>query len=833
MKTDIRRLMTAVLLTAIIAPPAIAADHNMSFNYEGDRVWAGPQMWANPMEYWRVSNGRLECTTAKFNCNIHLLTHELSADLKPFSMSVRIGGISGKWVSGSAGFVIGANHEIDSYKARALFGKGIDAGLTANGTLFAGTARKKTKITLDESVVLNLEAKPVGKGYSLKLRVCDSDGKKVLGEVSADNISAEKLTGGLALFADKASGSDKQGAIWFDDWSVSGAKIKQYPDRAFGPILWAMHTVSRGSLYMTAQMPPVGKMDSDTVTLQTNNLFGWKNIAQATINPDARTATFSVKEWDTDKNVKYRLVYKYLDSNGKPTTHHYSGTVRREPIDRPVVVAGFTGNTDSGFPNIEIARNVKIHDPDVLFFSGDQIYEMVGGYGIIREPAEMSILNYLRKWYLLGWAFGDLMKDRVTLSIPDDHDVYQGNIWGNGGNKTTMAEHQRGGYAQPVKMVNAVHRTQTSHHPPAYDPTPIKQGISVYYGDMLYGRVSFAVVADRMFKSGPKGTVATWSGRPDWIKDKNIDVRKLDKPGLNLLGERQEKFLADWVTDWKGSDMKCVLSQTIFCNLANYHGGGKTFLIADLDSNGWPQSKRNKALDIMRRGFAFHLAGDQHLASIVRHGIDKHADAGFSFCVPSIAAGYPRSWLPDKEGRPVINRPRQGLANTGDYMDGFLNKVTVHAVGNPKLKNRRGKINTLHDKASGYGIVRFDKDEKTITMECYKLQIDAADVKQGDQFPGWPKTIRMEDNYGKQAVAWLPEITVKGLKDPVVQIIEESTGETIYTLRIKGNKYQPKVFKQGKYTIKAGDPDEGDMKTQKGVPASMDKDKAGTVTMSF
>ena len=34
-------------------------------------------------------------------------------------------------------------------------------------------------------------------------------------------------------------------------------------------------------------------------------------------------------------------------------------------------------------------------------------------------------------------------------------------------------------------------------------------------------------------------------------------------------------------------------------------------LAADCDSNGWPQSGRNRALREMRKGFALHLAGDQ------------------------------------------------------------------------------------------------------------------------------------------------------------------------------------------------------------------------------
>jgi len=286
-------------------------------------------------------------------------------------------------------------------------------------------------------------------------------------------------------------------------------------------------------------------------------------------------------------------------------THEWSGTVRRDPVDKNLTLAAFTGNKADAFPNALIAKNVTSQNPDLLFFSGDQIYEDVGGFGIIRTGPD-SIPNYLRKYYLFGWAFRDLMKNRPTIILPDDHDVYQGNVWGNGGNAISLEEHQRGGYVQSAAFVNAVHRTQVSHHPDAYDPTPIKQGITAYYGDMLYGRVSFAI-------------------------------------------------------------------------------------LADLDSNGWPQTGRNKALDTIRRGHALMIAGDQHLASVVHHGIDSQQDAGISFCVPSIVAGYPRSWRPDKEHRPVKNRVN-GLANTGDYTEGFGNLVHVIAVANPEKKNRKTRL---------------------------------------------------------------------------------------------------------------------------------------------
>ena len=69
-----------------------------------------------------------------------------------------------------------------------------------------------------------------------------------------------------------------------------------------------------------------------------------------------------------------------------------------------------------------------------------------------------------------------------------------------------------------------------------------------------------------------------------------------------------------------------------------------------------------------------------------------------------------------------------------------------------------------------------------------------------------------EDNYGRKAEAYLPTIQVSGMRNPIVQVIDESNDEIVYTLRINGTSYRPKVFKKGKYTVKVGEQDTGNMK---------------------
>src|SRR3546814_9903580 len=70
------------------------------------------------------------------------------------------------------------------------------------------------------------------------------------------------------------------------------------------------------------------------------------------------------------------------------------------------------------------------------------IYEGNGGYPIKRTPEQRAILSYLGKWYMFGWAFGDVMRSRPTICTPDDHDVFQGNLWGEGRSEEHTSELQ-------------------------------------------------------------------------------------------------------------------------------------------------------------------------------------------------------------------------------------------------------------------------------------------------------------------------------------------------------------------------------------------------------
>jgi len=458
----------------------------------------------------------------------------------------------------------------------------------------------------------------------------------------------------------------------------------------------------------------------------------------------------------------------------------------------------------------------------MLYFSGDQIYEGNGGYSITRFPADAAILNYLGKWYMFGWAFGDLMRDRPTICTPDDHDVFQGNLWGDGGRNIPLEEWQqvtgdKGGYVEPARMVNVVHTTQCAHLPDPVDPTPIQQRIKVYYTDLVYGRVSFAIISDRMFKTGPRA-VAYWPGRADHLKEQLPDPGVLDRPDLKLLGERQLDFLEQWITDWRGADMKVLLSQTPFANIATHHGAEQMVLVGDLDSNGWPKSGRDRAINIFRKAFAFHITGDQHFPTLSQYGTDDYRDSGWCFCTPAIFVGYERRFLPERLGWPIKNPPDPDRHNTGYYEDAFGNLIYVYAVGNPVDKpSHTSRYRLGQDRASGYSMVRFNQTERTIRIEAYRFLADLSKQSADNQFPGWPYTISQWDNYGRKPEGYLPTVQVSGVQNPVIMVTNETTGELEYAVRMQGNEWSPKVFSTARYSVRVGDPDTDQWKTVEGI----------------
>ena len=377
-----------------------------------ERVWVGPAYWANRLQDWRIARGRLECVVGGPDRNVHLLTHQLGKQAGDLRMSVRLGQLFGgaKVGEGWVGFRIAAHGQFDDYRDSVIRGRGIDAGITMGGRLFIsepGGPRQEAPGPLSlREIELRLRAEPNGDKYKLTLTALNPADPAESGSVTA-RVPAAGLWGNLALVCHSARRDGRQRGnvrFRFSDWSVSGGKIDASADRAFGPILFAQYTLSKNVLKMTAQMPPIGERDTQTVRLQIHEGGDtWKTVSEAPIDGMSRTATFRVENWDASRDTPYRLAYALIGPDGKPEDRYWTGTVRREPIDKEsIVVAGFTGNNDEGFPNNDVVKHVKAHDPDVLVFTGDQIYERVAGYGCQTRPVDMATLDYVLSDFLQG-----------------------------------------------------------------------------------------------------------------------------------------------------------------------------------------------------------------------------------------------------------------------------------------------------------------------------------------------------------------------------------------------------------------------------------------------
>lgn len=811
-----------------------------------DRLWLGAEYWANPLQDWQVKNGRIECTQAAGDRNVHLLVRALGEKAGDFDLSVEVARVDGRAFGagqGSFGFRVGIRGPLPDFRNALIFGRGVDAGVTAEGGVFVGAVAdaKAGTVKLDgaTAVRLRLRGAPEGEAYALTLSVSDLQGRE-LGRAKK-TVPAAQCVGGVALvnnFAPSAAGAGggagkaKEkgkkmaaaigglGAFAFSDWRVSGSKLEAHPERAFGPLLFSQYTLHAGVLKLSVQLPPIGAGDSQSVRLETKRGAGWRQIAEAKIHPEARVAAFRVGNWDATQDVEYRLAYTQSFKDGTKAENFWTGTVRRDPMDKAELsVADVSCNIQSAFPNAPYVASVARLNPDLLAFTGDQFYESSGGYGIIRTPTDKAMIDYLRKWYLHGWTWRELMRDRPSVSLPDDHDVYQGNLWGEGGrlNPIGATTQEEGGYTMPTDWVNVVYRTQTAHHPDAHDPT-LHEGVIQYYGPMTYGRVSFAILADRQYKTGPNGHVPPTGGeRGDHVKDPNFDPKSADVAGVELLGEKQEKFLRDWVRDWKGAEMKAVISQTIFTAFPTTHGGEKMVLRADYDTNGWPQTPRHRAVSEMRKAFAFHIAGDQHIPGVVHYGVDEHRDAGVAFAGPAANCGYTRWWEPEKA---AWLKPKQaGLL--GDFTDSFGNPMTVLAVKNGAHEYRGNDLlDVLEQKASGIGFVSFDKRRRKIRIDCWPYRADV--TARGTQWSGWPLEIDVLDNYARKASGHLPTLAITGAAQPLIEVIEQSRGELVYALRVNQPTFRPHVFGPGKYSVRVSDPETGRAATLKDLEPGRD-----------
>ncbi len=785
-------------------------------------IWTGSDLWANPMEDWQCS--RLQGEIVAHNLysggdrELVLLTAELNRDLQPFRISAMFqllpagnAALDGPAASagqsnpanpsgqsstgqnptgkspsvpfepdGFLGFQIGLQGEFEDYRDAAIYGTGFCAGVTGNGELrIGGMFSEKSVVTLDaQPRLLVLEGKPNSDGtYDLTLTAGEQTlvnrgvrSEWLSGLVSftisstAPNPAVIRNPRPKNVTAIKQSrGGHWTGAVW--QMRLSGEKVSARPERSFGPIYWCQHTLeSGGKLNLTAQFAPV--MTTQPATLWIDG----QQVASELIDANSRVAQFRIAGVDSMRDHTYAVRWNSAE---------FIGTIRHEPMERDgLTIAVLSCNDSTGFPHNLLVANVGEHRPDVIAFLGDQIYEPIGGYGLLLGDNntvydDRTAICYLRKFAMHGWTWRELLRETPSVTIPDDHDVFHGNIWGAGGKladrtRGVGAEAQdSGGYKMSADFVNVVHRTQTGSLPLPFDPTPALNGISVYYTAWRYAGIDMAILADRQFKSAPQSLLPESRIRNGWPQNHDlqrpalIDPRVLDIDNGELLGQRQEQFLQAWATGDGQHDWRIVFSQTplmtvqtipadqfsdqVVPNLPQMRPGeypDNDIPKLDYDSNGWPQSRRNRAVQLITQAHAVHVTGDQHLGSTGQYGIDQFNDSAWWVSSPAIANLWPRRWFPKVGG---ANRRAGAPQYTGEFLDGFGNRVTLHAVANPFDIDR--EPSRLFDRAVGYTILNLDRDSGQISVNLWPYYSAPGRPEPDNRpYPGWPVLIDPKSN---------------------------------------------------------------------------------------
>jgi len=802
-------------------------DYSFSENWDqqADRLWLGPDWFANNAQDWRIRGGRVECINsnpAVAGRTAHLLTQTVPESQWHFSMELTIGMVEpGPLVPRAfAGALIKMGSPSADYRQTALVqmvpgrGGGLLVGLNAAGRLSVRRFSDPVSIThsywvaahpsgngfdFDELPVvaegtstLPLSAWPLRlsisyrRGRNLLVQALGADGS--FGSVSA-KLFNDVATGGVSLFSAYGPSGSSSG-FFFDELQLLGTKHR--PERAFGPVLGVLYTVATNGdeglglegadatmLRLTAQHPVLGDPHKLELQLSVDSVGGGAPLNGTFWSEDGSWNTrFAVPySGKTHEDSRYRLL---LDGEVV-----YTGRIRREKSSQETTVMGSLSCTKNAygrigwdrdgmmFPFNDVTSSLAKHDPDLLFFAGDQVYDGDITPADLRSPHH-TWLDYHTKWQRFLWAFGNLTKDRPTISIPDDHDMFQGNLYGAGGQtnmghmesfeghyhigtagKAVDQKSEKGeGYCMAADFVNAVSATQVSHLPPSRLSARIgNEGANTYATSFRYGGLDIIVLQDRTWKAGP-------------------DTQEPDPP---LLGDEQERFLEAWASArGNGSWAKVALSESPFACLTTqwttregmvdkdhadivevgeypehdqvseaavaFHSHLRDAMNNDAkDTNGWPPQARTRAVRLLAKAGALHLTGDQHLGVVAQYGADTFTDGSTVFSSPAVASAFPRRWMPTKRGE---GRWEGAARYMGGYFDSLGNRLTMLAVSNP-VKNdarRKGLPRRHVERSPGYGVVRFRPEgagtQAEIVLENWPNWADPDN--RGEMYEDWP-----------------------------------------------------------------------------------------------
>ena len=133
---------------------------------------------------------------------------------------------------------------------------------------------------------------------------------------------------------------------------------------------------------------------------------------------------------------------------------------------------------------------------------------------------------------------------------------------------------------------------------------------------------------------------------------------------------------------------------------------------------------------------------------------------------------------------------------TGRYFDGFGNRMTVHAVANPRADGVAPE--RLHSRAPGYGIVRVVRDAASpgggrVTLEAWPRHVDPTSAGAAP-FAGWPVDFSLGEGEGRVPAGYLPSLKFERQPGEAAKVEVLRDGEVVYCWRWHGSTLALPVF---------------------------------------
>jgi len=770
-----------LLGVAWLGPAHAQPSVNVAIDAPRARPFLSPELWPNGFEHWSADGDTVYATTGKLLRlrTAHLLTAQLdpsAGNAAQASVMLRTGTDSR---AGMQGLMIAAGENLLDYRAAALVqgtpGRG--GGFVAmvdydNGQLLIADFGSQESWWKGEELAAApiAQALPDGDvkldvafrvtGAQAQLTATLSDGEQVLARTNTQ-VASQRVAGNVALASDFMNEPAAGKRHGFSGLTVAGPMWSHDPGRAFGPLAGALYSLSHPRpdaaplLRVSVQSLPLGPTFERGRPVQKSG-YALARLAvrplgsdqpfeplghPVTITGPSYHALFQFDDWPAQKNHEVRVSLETREG----LTDELRLEVKAEPdSNQPVRVAGVScmglnGRRISGapepidgleligrwtpaniwFPFAGVVQRLREAEPDYVFYTGDQIYE--GKPYPPPQPDQDLVLDFHYRFALWHWAFGEVNRRTNTVLQTDDHDVYQGNFWGDGGRVLTEGWLFHGGYLRPAEDVNLVVRTMCSHNPPPWPAPDPPSGIRNYFTIFRYAGNDFAVLEDRKFKA---------AGSPDTRQ----------APDDQLLGPHQLQML-DELASWPGQRPRVVVSQTIYASIQTDVKTGE--MRPERDANGWPVAGRNRALQAFHKANAVLLTGDQHLGTLSKLPVPGRAGAVYQFCTPAVGTIYWRWFAPDGQQHP-----------RGRYTDAHGNPFEMLAVANPmpvammpvmgnnfpeQVPPDHDAVHNRGNQGDGVGTVRLDPRRRSVTFECWPWDGSP------EQYRGWPHTVRFND----------------------------------------------------------------------------------------